>query len=198
MSSRSVRISNQGDARLSVAVTWAPRWGPTGELPVHTNRYHDGTWDYFGSGSAVANVSAVPITLRVRAGVSSGYVRRFWPSGFGEGDAVALRKIVGQASSVASGATQLGDLSTWPMLIEYLTATQYPDGGTRQVSSLIIVADSSSWRGCVSDKDNDRTLWRSSATLEGLLLELEQALAADDPSSWRQAGGGFKGRKKRS
>jgi hypothetical protein len=193
-----VWIRSIGTPEVIAVVRWRPLWGVLGERPLHVNKHSDGTWSYYGSGRAVADVLGAPIKVMVPARPLNGYVCRCWPAGTGEGELMALRKIVGQTGGGAAPVGTLADVATWPCLVEYLTMTSYPDGAARQVASLIVVADSSSWRGCVSDKDNDRTLWRSSATLEGLLLELEQALAADDPASWRQAGGGFKGKRKRS
>jgi hypothetical protein len=90
------------------------------------------------------------------------------------------------------------DVASWPVLWEYLTATSYPDGTPRETASIIIVADAGGWRGCLSDKDNGRTMWKTAASVEGLLLMLEEGAASDDPGAWRAAGGGFKNRRKRS
>lgn len=110
---------------------------------------------------------------------------------------MALKKIAkgdGQSSNAGPGAE---DALSWPNLWEHLSMHVYPDGSPRQTSSVIIVADNSGWRGCLSDKDNDRTLWRTASTVEGLLLALEEAAASDDPSVWRQAGASkWKGKKR--
>jgi hypothetical protein len=109
-----------------------------------------------------------------------------------------LRKVVSASQpAAASGGPGVADAASWPCLLEYLTATVYPDGQARETSAVIIVCDAAGWRGCVSDKDNGRTLWRAATTLEGLLLSLEEALATDDPAAWRQAAGkALKGKKR--
>ena len=109
---------------------------------------------------------------------------------------MAVRKLNAAAQGPVACGPGLADANAWPCILEYLVTDKYPDGEKRETSALVIVADGSGWRGCVSDKDNNRTLWRTAATVEGLLLELETALAADDPAAWRQAGG-FKGRKRK-
>lgn len=110
---------------------------------------------------------------------------------------MALRKITAAAAGPSAAGPGLEDRGQWPHLVEYLTETRYPDGSPREPSSLIIVADGTGWRGCVSDKDNSRTLWKSATTVEALLLTLEEALASDDPSVWRQsAAAKWKGKKK--
>lgn len=193
-----VKIRTFGGPQVVALVKWSPLWGVCGERPLVVNTWPEGSMLYYGSGRAEVVVSSVPITLRLPVAVVGGWVRLSWPASSRSDDVMALRKIVAAAAGPGAGALEITDAGTWPCLVEYLTVASYPDGSPRQVSSLIIVADRSTWRGCVADKDNDRTLWRSASTLEGLLLELEQALAADDPASWRQAGGGFKNRRKRS
>lgn len=110
---------------------------------------------------------------------------------------MALRKIVSQPGSAAVSGPGIEDRATWPTLVEYLTSTAYPDGQARQPSALVIVADANGWRGCLSDKDNLRSLWKTATTLEALLLLLEEAASSDDPTQWRQsAEGKFKGKKR--
>lgn len=193
-----VYVPTFGGRRVLVPVPWRSNWGPAGEIAVHSCSDAAGTMRVYASGTAVVEMRAMPIVVRLRCRPIHGVIRLVWPTRTREDDVMALRKMAGESFPRVAGSATLGDTSTWPCLIEYLTATSYPDGVARQVSSLIIVADTSGWRGCVSDKDNERTMWRSAATLEALLLELEQALAVDDPASWRAAGGGFRGRKKRS
>lgn len=114
-----------------------------------------------------------------------------------EGLKVALRKIKDLATS--DGPPSVGaadDAGLYPSLWEHLSLLQYPDGEKRETSAIIIVAEAGRWKGCLSDKDNQRTMWKASDTLDGLLTALEEGVAADDPSDWRKAAGTAGKRKK--
>lgn len=174
-----------------------PSWGPSGELPVLTRAYHDGELRWYGSGMAVADVRELPITIRMPYVRSRDRVLWLCGSERRQEMTMALRKVVGASQAGGPQGPGVADAGAWPHLLEYLQSTKYPDGSAREPSCLIIVAESGGWRGCVSDKDNSRTLWKTADTVEGLLLALEQALAEDDPSAWRQSGGAkWKGKKK--
>jgi len=173
-------------------------WGPDGELPVDVREFTEGTVAYYGTGMAVVVLRDLPITVRLPLDTRSSPFRWLVSSGRRSELIVALRKITAADPGASPPGPGAADAAAFPELWQHLTATTYPDGSARQTSSVIVVADAQGWRGCVSDKDNGRTLWRSSETVEGLLVALEDALAADDPASWRQAGGGFKNRRKRS
>lgn len=189
-------VSNDRGGR--VPVTWAPSWSPQGERPVHEQVFTEGRMLYFASGLVEVVLSVLPIIVRLTCGVAGGRFRWHVAEALRRELVVALRKITQQPGSPAQSGPGASDAEQWPNLWEHLTATTYPDGSPRQTSAVIVVADASGWRGCVSDKDNGRTLWRTADSVEGLLLALEEALAADDPTAWRQAGGGFKNRRKRS
>lgn len=193
-----VWVAVRGALEVARQIDWRPLWGALGEVPLLVNSYCEGEMTVYGSGRVVVSLWSVPIKVTVPCQCVRGVLRLSWPGSNRKGDVMALRRIQQQAASATAGESSLADRGQWPFLVEYLTTLVYDDGTARQPSSLVIVADASNWRGCVTDKDNDRTLWRTAASLEGLLLELEEALAKDDPSSWRQAGGGFRGRKKRS
>lgn len=109
---------------------------------------------------------------------------------------MALRKVqkVAQGHGVESTHTP-DDLEEFPTLWEHLSCLQYPDGSKRETSCLVIVAEGGTWKGCLSDKDNERSLWRTSDSLLGLLIALEQAATLDDPREWR--GGQRKKQQKR-
>lgn len=109
---------------------------------------------------------------------------------------MALRKLERAVGSVRTAAGQPpDDAALYPTLWEYVSQTTYPGGEPRVTSSLVIVCEASSWKGCLSDKDNERTLWKTGATLEDLLASLEMAAASEDPREWRQASS--PGKKKR-
>lgn len=101
---------------------------------------------------------------------------------------MALRKIERVAGG---GAHQPGgapcDHEFYPNLWEHLSRSTYDDGTPRQLSSLVIVGGGSEWRGCLSDRDNDRVCWKVGESLEALLLSLESAAANEEPRDWRQA-----------
>lgn len=160
------------------------------------DKYVNATVQFFGSGTVEVRMLEVSIILRlpwVRRCVTQG--RMVDPKLSREG-LMALRKITPSERPIQAPGAGLADAAVFPHLVEYLTATTYPDGSARQASSVVIVADSGGWRGCVSDKDNERTLWRTSTTAEGLLLELEEALATDDPTAWRHQSKEWKKKKK--
>lgn len=100
---------------------------------------------------------------------------------------MALRKIAQAAGSKGGEAAPLLDFQDWPGIVEYLTMTVYPDGQAREPSALIVVSDGSSWRVCLSDKDNGRTMWKTGVTLLDTLQAIEDGLREDDPTMWRQA-----------
>lgn len=168
-------------------IRWKPRYKHGVEQQVYTRVYPDGRWRWFGSGYAVADVRGLPITLRLPfRHTPRGPV---WGIGAGmaEEAVMALRKIIPGPALYAGGSEQIHDAATYSQIVEYLTAAQYPDGTPRERSTLIIVADTQGWRGCLSDKDNKRSLWKTAATVLGLLEAIELALIEDDPTVWRQS-----------
>lgn len=195
MKTRRVHIPTvQGGWEL---VRWEPRWSAACEIPLFTMVYQEGTIEVYGSGTCVVTLQDLPITMRVPAAATDTRIQWFLPGGQQKGWSMALRKIVAQAGSAGSGGPGVSDAKTWPTLVEYLTVTSYPDGQPRVPSALVIVADSNGWKGCLSDKDNQRSMWKSSDTLEGLLLALEEGAASEDPSAWRQsAEAKWKGKKR--
>lgn len=100
---------------------------------------------------------------------------------------MALRKIDQGVQERANGGVTVADAADLPLILEHLAADKYPDGSKRQTSSLIIVSDGSSWRVCLSDKDNSRTMWKTGPTLQEALQAIELSLMADDPSEWRRS-----------
>lgn len=166
------------------------------EVPVITREYPEGVVRYFGSRTAIAELRDLPITVRMPFVVIND--RIFWASPKLERERLimALRKLTAASQSNAASGPGLADANDWPELLAYLTETKYPTGEAREPSCLIIVADTSGWRGCVSDKDNARTLWKTAPSIDDLLNALEQALAEDDPTAWRQAAKARSGKRK--
>lgn len=108
---------------------------------------------------------------------------------------MALKKVVAAPTGPTTGELRTADAGTYPTILEYLTATAYPDGQARQTSSLIILAEGNQWKGCLSDKDNSRSLWKSGDTVEYLLLAIEEGLQMDE--GWRVNYEARKGNQKR-
>lgn len=165
-----------------------PMWVAGAEHPVRTYHYAEGAMRLYGTGTATIELVDLPIVVRVPLTLRP--TSWYWAvsSTRRKELTMALKKVLqqtGQRTAAGPGVTDGGD---FPTLIEYLTATQYPDGSKRETSSLIVVADAGGWRGCLSDKDNGRSLWKASDSVLGLLMALEQAAAEDDPAAWRQQG----------
>ena len=176
---------------------WGAVWGGVGEVPLYTIQYAEADLAVYGSGTAELVMMEMPIVVRMPVAVVGGRTRLTLPAGHWRDLLVALKKITTAPGSAPGGGPGATDATSWPALWEHLTATTYPDGSVRVTSSIIIVADHQGWRGCLSDKDNERTMWKTSDTVEGLLLLLEEGAASDDPTAWRQSTGGkFKGRKR--
>lgn len=192
---RKVRIPTpQGGYRLA---RFEPHWSAAGEVPLYTIEFAEADALVYGSGRAEVVMLGVPIILRMPVEVNGDCPSLVLRTASKRADVMALRKIVGAVGSSVGGGPGVADAKTWPTLVEYLTATVYPDGSVRVPSALVVVADSSGWRGCLSDKDNQRCLWKVADTLEGLLLALEEAAASDDPGAWRQSSEGkWKGKKR--
>lgn len=110
---------------------------------------------------------------------------------------MALRKVIHVASAdQADAGGAADDAGLYPSLWEHLNCRRYPDGTARETSTIVIVAQDGRWKGCLSDKDNERVMWKAGDTLDALLTALEEAAAADDPSDWRRAAPQVKAKKK--
>lgn len=176
---------------------FAPQYSAEGEIPLFTTDHPDGVTRWYGSGTAELVASVLPITVRVPVHHDGRRVRWSQPAPIREEAAMALRKVVAEATSPGVASAGATDAGQWPNLLEHMTMDRYPDGSARKLSCVVITAGPAGWQGCVSDKDNGRVMWKTAATLEGLLLALEDGLAADDPSTWRQsADTKFRGKKR--
>lgn len=100
---------------------------------------------------------------------------------------MALKKVSDEVAQARSGTPSQGDKGAYPCILEHLTEAKYPDGSERQTSSLVVVADTQSWRVCLSDRDNSRVMWKTGSTLQEALDAIELGLMGDDPSDWRKA-----------
>lgn len=170
------------------AKTSKRQWGfDRVERPVFEMKFeaHDGRW--YRSGRVVFDSLEERITIRLP-----------WRSSWGQWgfrvhcpnyqeSFMALRKIDLAIDAVQARGASVPEATTWPQLLEYLTATSYPDKSSRQTSSLVVLCDGPAWRVCLSDKDNGRVLWKTGATLVEALDALELALLGDDPTDWRRS-----------
>lgn len=104
--------------------------------------------------------------------------------------------------SQAQGAHPLyiaeGILKQMPAIVEYLSMEQWPDGTARERSSLLVIVESQMVKVCLTDRANNRSLWRAGPTLDECLLAMEVALQNDE-CDWRQSApkGEYGGKKKR-
>lgn len=173
-----------------------PIWKHGVEQPVFTRHYPEGNMALYGTGTAVIDLVDLPITVRFPIVLRPSSWHWQVTAGRRKELTMALKKVLRQAAEKTPGGPGVTDAGDFPTLIEYLTLTAYPDGTKRETAALIIVADAGGWRGCLSDKDNARSLWKASDSVLGLLMALEQAAAEDDPGAWRQQQGtSRKGRK---
>lgn len=79
-----------------------------------------------------------------------------------------------------------GMLIQMPAIMEYLAIEQYEDGTKRERSSLLVIIESGLVKVCLSDRANNRTLWRSSPSIEDCLMNIETALQSDT-ADWRRS-----------
>lgn len=72
----------------------------------------------------------------------------------------------------------------WPTLASYLTKGAWPDGEVRKRSSLVLFCEDGAFKGCLSERELDLSLWATGKTFTGLLDGLEARLTEDRPE-WR-------------
>lgn len=83
-------------------------------------------------------------------------------------------------------AAQGGDFaSLYPTLWEYLSSTQWSEGGARQTSTLLLLCEDGDTKLCLNDRAGNRSRWTTGETLQVALGDLEQALR-DDEGGWRR------------
>lgn len=99
----------------------------------------------------------------------------------------AMRKKEKKREAQSSRAAEDQDLcERFPTLYDYLTATVYdgPDGGPRQVCTLLVFCADGVFKGCLRDRDEGICLWAAGRTLGDLLRVFEDDLA-NDTGVWR-------------
>lgn len=78
-----------------------------------------------------------------------------------------------------------GVLKRYPTLVEYLGQDTWEDGTAREVSTVLAVMECGLFKGCLIDKEGERTLWVTAPTPEKLWMALESALSGPRPD-WRK------------
>jgi len=66
----------------------------------------------------------------------------------------------------------------FPNLHEMLTATQYADNQPRTTSTLLLFCEGGVLRGCLNDRDNNRSSFLTAETIDDLFSTIESALAS--------------------
>lgn len=100
---------------------------------------------------------------------------------------VSLLRKVSQAERSKLAAPPVSDPELereYPGVHEYLTAAKYPDGSSREVSTLLIFVADGQWKAMLRDKDNGRCLWATGKSFEEALEVLEALLQAVE-APWR-------------
>lgn len=85
------------------------------------------------------------------------------------------------------GPAVLMDLAgRYPALVEYMAAVAYPDGSARRTATLMLLVDPDGLKGCLNDRQEGRSLWVTSDTVEGVFAALEAGLTSPRPN-WRKS-----------
>lgn len=100
---------------------------------------------------------------------------------------MALRRPSSQQgdSKVPSSPVDPAFVQDFPTLAAYLGDDTWEDGSPRLRSTLILFAEDDLYKMCLTDKDNDMTLWVASKTMWGLLGAMEGRLN-DPEADWKK------------
>jgi len=126
---------------------------------------------------------------RTRGGVSEGGPRM--PSGLLSEEVRAvsvLHRVEGGGNGQPRPPAAVGDpfAKENPALWEYLTVDRWPDGKVRETATITIMFEEGRWKGCLHDRANSRSCWRSGASLSELIASLEDAMT-DPAAEWRKS-----------
>lgn len=75
-------------------------------------------------------------------------------------------------------------LRSYPTLAAFLTDTQYDDRSPRTTATILIFCENGILRLCLNDRDNNRSVFFTSETVEGCLICAENALCSNGVE-WR-------------
>lgn len=74
----------------------------------------------------------------------------------------------------------------FPVLMQFLTMVEWPEGGGRRVpGSILLMCEDGAWKAMVKDKDDPAVAFVSGASLEAVLLAVEAGLASGG-LDWRE------------
>lgn len=110
-----------------------------------------------------------------------------------KGDIVSfVQKRTAPVGPAASGAGQLGAtcavLGSMPAVLEYLTLAKFEDGSPRELSNLLFFVEDGRIKGCLNDRANECSLWRSGEDLLDVLKAMDEALQSGT-ADWRASKG---------
>jgi len=182
-----MRTSGRPGKRLPVQRSLRARYRGREEVPVFEFKFedHDGRW--YGSGRVVFDSLSMGLTIRLPWEPALGqWSYKTTVPGF-RSAFMALKKITTEFDAKVARGASVADAGVYPQILEYLSQTLYPDGSKRETSSLVVLCDGAAWRVCLSDRDNQRVMWKTGATLVDALEAVELALLGDDPSDWRRS-----------
>lgn len=193
-----MRIHASKSGRSSRKAGFAVVWRGREEMPGRELKFADGTSRWYGSGCVVFDTSDGRITMRVRWHRVDGVVRWVLPRDVREEAVMAIRKLQQDLDARVARGVSVTEAADYPLLLEYLTHDKYDDGTKRETSVLILACDGGTWRICLTDKDNQRTMWKTASSVQEGLGCIELALMAEDPTDWRRSADASAGRRKRS
>jgi len=179
--------SAKSDKRRGLQASLRPRFRGREEMPVKEIKWAEADGRYYGSGKVVIDILTSPISWRADWVPDKYDWRPVCPPGTLRSAGMALRKLDQAIDTARAKGATVADAGEYPLMLEYLCSNTYPDGSKRETSSLVVVSDGSSWRVCLSDRDNARVMWKTSPTLQDALQAIELALMADDPGDWRRS-----------
>lgn len=96
----------------------------------------------------------------------------------------------------ASFASTAADQSRWPVLVEFLASSSWPDGLPRRPGTLLLFVDEGRLKACLSDRDQELVLFVTAYGLVEALDGAEQALQ-DPKADWRKSRNAGQGRARR-
>lgn len=106
-----------------------------------------------------------------------------------------LSKVADKANGAHVVTTRVtGMLDKLEAVREYLTSEKYPDGSSRERSTIMLFVETGVVKVCLTDRDQSRQMWRAGQSLEECLQELEDALQSN-VQDWRAQN--YSGKKKR-
>ena len=73
----------------------------------------------------------------------------------------------------------------YPLLIEYLTCTQWDSGETRQTATMLLFFEQNLLKCCFNDRDLKRRCFVSASSLSVLLSKLDRGIETGD-LDWRE------------